>query len=226
MALTSNLVAYYKLDGNSNDSVGSNNGTDTSVTYSAGNGKIVQGAGLNGSSSKILLGSNVGAFTDASWAAWIKTTASGNNQVIADNVSGSGWTFRLLVSSAKAMFSLVNYGVGGGTNCVGATSINNGSWHHIVGTRSGGNYVIYVDGASDGTATGGTTTTTDMPLAFGCEYYGGTGFEFFNGAIDELGVWSRALTSGEVTSLYNAGAGLQYPFTTAPLGGTLSMMGV
>lgn len=36
MALDTNLVSYYKLDSNSNDSVGSNNGTDTSVSYVAG----------------------------------------------------------------------------------------------------------------------------------------------------------------------------------------------
>jgi hypothetical protein len=36
----------------------------------------------------------------------------------------------------------------------------------------------------------------------------------FDGMIDEIGVWSRALTSGEVTQLYNSGAGLQYPFTS------------
>lgn len=34
-----------------------------------------------------------------------------------------------------------------------------------------------------------------------------------NGDIDEIGIWSRIITSGEVTSLYNSGAGLAYPFT-------------
>jgi hypothetical protein len=33
------------------------------------------------------------------------------------------------------------------------------------------------------------------------------------GDIDEVGIWSRVLTSTEVTQLYNGGAGLQYPFT-------------
>lgn len=36
----------------------------------------------------------------------------------------------------------------------------------------------------------------------------------FDGLIDEVGIWSRAIDSTEVTSLYNGGAGLQYPFTT------------
>lgn len=52
MALTDNLISYYKLDSNSNDSVGTNNGTDTSVSYVAG--KIGNAASFNGSTSTIL----------------------------------------------------------------------------------------------------------------------------------------------------------------------------
>ncbi len=33
-----------------------------------------------------------------------------------------------------------------------------------------------------------------------------------DGIVDEVGLWSRALTIAEVTALYNAGAGLAYPF--------------
>src|SRR5262249_31508245 len=38
---------------------------------------------------------------------------------------------------------------------------------------------------------------------------------YFNGAIDEIGVWNRALTSTEITNLYNSGAGLAYPLTAS-----------
>lgn len=40
---------------------------------------------------------------------------------------------------------------------------------------------------------------------------------FFDGKIDEVGAWSRALTAADVTELYNAGAGKQYvaPTTTS-----------
>jgi len=36
----------------------------------------------------------------------------------------------------------------------------------------------------------------------------------FDGLIDEVGIWSRALNSTEVSELYNSGSGLAYPFTT------------
>ena len=33
-----------------------------------------------------------------------------------------------------------------------------------------------------------------------------------DGSVDELGLWNRVLTSGEMTNLWNGGAGLTYPF--------------
>jgi hypothetical protein len=42
----------------------------------------------------------------------------------------------------------------------------------------------------------------------------GDGAAQWQGSLDEIGIWSRALSATEVTSLYNAGvAGVQYPFT-------------
>lgn len=41
----------------------------------------------------------------------------------------------------------------------------------------------------------------------------------WDGLIDEVGLWGRALTSGERTTLYNAGAGLAYPFSGGAVAG-------
>ncbi len=54
--LDANLVAYWRMEGNSNDSKGSNNGTDSNITYSNANGRFGQGAAFNGTTSSILLG--------------------------------------------------------------------------------------------------------------------------------------------------------------------------
>ena len=43
--------------------------------------------------------------------------------------------------------------------------------------------------------------------------------------IDALYFWNRAITSGEVTQLYNGGAGLQYPFAGQSVS-RLMLMGV
>jgi len=35
---------------------------------------------------------------------------------------------------------------------------------------------------------------------------------YFTGSVDEVGLWNRLLTSGEVTDLWNGGVGLTTPF--------------
>ena len=37
----------------------------------------------------------------------------------------------------------------------------------------------------------------------------------YNGLIDEVGFWHKVLSQSEVTSLYNSGAGLAYPFSAS-----------
>jgi hypothetical protein len=50
-------------------------------------------------------------------------------------------------------------------------------------------------------------------------------FNWLNGSCDEFYYWSRALTSGETTRLYNSGYGLKYPFVDKkPANFTLSYM--
>ena len=41
-------------------------------------------------------------------------------------------------------------------------------------------------------------------------------YNVFDGIIDELGIWNRALSADEVVWLYSAGAGLAYPFPLPP----------
>src|SRR3569833_2108575 len=83
MSINTNLVSCWKLDGNSNDAVGSNNGTDSSVTYNSGNGKIVQGAGVTGSTSGITVARNATLeAAEFSASAWFKVTSDFSNFII------------------------------------------------------------------------------------------------------------------------------------------------
>jgi hypothetical protein len=44
----------------------------------------------------------------------------------------------------------------------------------------------------------------------------GSGAELFNGAVDEVGIWKRVLTPGEIAELYNNGNGNTFPFNNFP----------
>lgn len=207
MALKDNIVSYWKLDGNSNDSVASNNGTDTSVTYNVGNGKIIQGAGFSApSTSRIAItSSGLPTGTTFSMQAWWKGTTPVGDGIFGWGSSATTGARRLLlISGGNAYF-------GGQSSDLNSNfAINDGGWHHIVVTCNANAATIYVDGASKNTGTL-ALVATDQVTRFGVRT---DDSNYVTGAIDEVAVWSRALSATEVIQLYRAGAGFAYPFNT------------
>jgi hypothetical protein len=212
MALTDNLQSYWKLDGNSNDAVGSNNGSDTDITYSSGNGKINQGAGFNGSSSKIVL-ADIGNYTSAiTVQCWAKL-----NDVTSDlplvikpytSLDAPYVQWGLKTQSGSAYFQVA---IGGQIKNASGGTLSTGIWYHIVGTYDGTNLKVYVNGTAYTTAETGSLNTYSTNVEIGHYVPGST---FTNGSIDEVGIWNRALSTTEVGQLYNSGNGLAYPLST------------
>lgn len=211
--LSNNLTNYYKLDGNSNDAVGSNNGSDSGITYNAGNGIITQGAGLAGSTNRITLATQPFSGNTMSYSVWFKTSTAGRMQILGfgDSAQAKGLFLELYTDSKLATDWS---GVSGANSTM---TLNDGVWHHVVMSVSNGTCQMYLDGAKLGSPFGGGTLNIDTSgyngRYIGCRLYGDN-VTNWNGAIDELGIWSRALYPAEVAQLYNARAALSYPFTT------------
>lgn len=93
-------------------------------------------------------------------------------------------------------------------------------WHHLVVTHSGtgaGNTKIYKDGVSVSItepAPNAATSTNAFTAALAEYYANGGGTLAFNGSLDEVAVWSRALTAVEVANLYAAAIGTAGTFDT------------
>ncbi|HRH22475.1 MAG TPA: LamG domain-containing protein [Candidatus Paceibacterota bacterium] len=78
------------------------------------------------------------------------------------------------------------------------------TWHHVVGLYNGTSWVLYVDGvlvASAVKAVGAQSSSANA--AIGGAYISGTPGRFFPGKIDDVRVYSRALSDSEVQALYN-----------------------
>jgi len=217
--LLSQLVAYYKLDessGNAADSWGSNTLTNTSVTYSAG--KINNGSVFSGSSSYLTASAKVTPIGAKTVAFWMKTSDASTFQIMLANLGDGnteyGFTtytnnnigFEVTQASGTKVCSLVTTGV----------TVDDGSWHHYVftwdGTTDADKVIVYVDGVSNNTATANNTETVTPTANLRLGANPVTGGNEFTGSLDEVGIWSRALTSTEVTRLYNNDSGAQYPF--------------
>ena len=79
---------------------------------------------------------------------------------------------------------------------IGTTST--GSWYHVVVTRSGTASTFYLNGSSIDTGTDSQSyTSTAFQMSF-------TTYPF-NGLMDEVALWDSALTSSNVTAMYNSG---------------------
>lgn len=107
--------------------------------------------------------------------------------------------------------------------------IDDGNWHHIAFTwnYSAGRFNFYLDGSAVANVTNLNTSTT--------QYAGGTNKAVELGSekwalssllaqYDEWVTWSRELTSGEISDLYNSGNGV-YTTTTKTFGSTGNSMG-
>lgn len=208
---TSGIVGLWHLNGNSTDSSGNgNNGTDTNVTYSLANGKFGQGAGFNGTTSKIVLANTAAlrptsAFTIMAWA---KVLSSVNNTVFANAVWNSGdySGYQVFINNYKAGFSILpQNGTPTSKDQIGSTTLSNGIYHFICGVYNGTNMYLYVNGVSDATPLATTPPQYDTPTypTIGANYGGGGYGGFMNGAIDEVAFFPRALSASEIRKWFS-----------------------
>jgi trimeric autotransporter adhesin len=236
MALSDDIIAYWKLDessGNAADSKGSNTGTNTNVTYGAS--KINNGAVFNGTNAyltctRISALESVGAFTISGW---FKQTTIDQSRSFFTKGEGGG-------SNGIALFSNSN----GFLYLEPASSSNRGyidysaymsadTWTHVVvvfngsGTGNAGRLKIYFNGTERTLTYDGTIPTASASATANFELGRETaGNRFFwDGGMDEVGIWTRALSGSEVSELYNSGDGFAYPFTVPLVPSTIYLKG-
>lgn len=232
MALTDNLVSYWKLDeasGTRVDSHGSNDLTDNNTVLSA-TGVINSGADLELSNSEYLSISNasqagLGVTGDFSYSVWLKPEQlPATDMAIIDKTKWtggrSGYNFSLYKSGSDMFLQYLIYSSSGSltrgnTTNAFLTPSDVGNWVHLVVTVdiSVPTITIYKNGSSVAVTVVSTAATSigTNSVAFELGRYNGS--SYFDGMFDEAGFWNRAIGSSEVTELYNGGAGLAYPFT-------------
>lgn len=216
------LIGWWKLNGNANNSAGSVNGTTTGVTPAASqNG---QGAGAyqftTSAPSYILVPSDnlpkpTSAFTVTGWfyPTAISSTAV---QSLISTTNGGGWSMFVNPTSSSCASKIQFQAYVGGAYigaCSTATPANN-SWVFAAGVYDGPTVKLYINnGAAVSVSAPGSMTwpTNPVPLCIGGEPgTGATGCtesaKYFNGRIDDVRFYDRALSASEITQLYNGGA--------------------
>ena len=228
MSLTTNIVSYYKLDeasGDAADSVGSNTATNTSVTYAVG--KINNGAVFNGSAFySIADATSFKPTGNFSISFWIKTNTTSVGQIIqsySQNSNVAGWTINIEATNGKIrMTTGKNTGTTQGTDwqqVLSTNAFNSNNWIHCVCSYDGTNINIYKNGVLNNQVAWNINSAyaaTNYIRIGARKYNAGAEDIDFTGSLDEIGLWSRALSADEVSQLANSGRGNQYPFSAAP----------
>lgn len=225
MALIDNLVSYWKLDetsGNAADPQGSNTLTNNNtVTYVPA--VINNGADMELSSSQSLSitdGSQSGLDItgDLSVSMWIKPESITGDDALLTKFDSTGnqrsYAFTYFSTNFLAFLTSSN-----GTNAVQKSVaqtwvIGTTYYVSVVYDASAGSAEFYVDGSKIGsTQTGYHTSLHNGTAPFHLGALNVTATSFFDGVMDEVGIWDRTLSAAEISELYNGGAGLAYPFT-------------
>jgi hypothetical protein len=220
------LVAWYKLDQNAADSSG--NGHDgvmqggTFVPDRFGNAQSA--FSLDGQSSFISVtnsGSmNFDSASSYSLSVWIKTTSSLTAGIIGKGpVKGTlpGYSVGMNNGSAEVLISSVD-----NIDILSTTKINDNIWHLLtltVDSHNGNSDIfLYVDGVLD-TKTVSIGTFPDRgnasPFFIGKDR---TSTAFFAGSVDDIRVYSKALSGSDVINLFVSG-GWATPIDTTTTGG-------
>lgn len=221
MALTDSLLAYYSLSDTS-DATGNGNTLTNQNTCTFVSGLIADGASQGTSNTNKSLYRNtdfgIAATTAFTVSMWVKC----NNEI----GSGSWNLFTLGNTGASSATRRCLYDYNGGTrqirfmrtgfSYVAVTSnltMGTSNFYHIVYVYNGTTFTGYVNNSSVGTSSTATDSSTQSE-----SYRWNMGAhqltnEVASFLMDETGVWNRALTTDEISQLYNGGAGLAYPLT-------------
>jgi len=206
--ITSNLVAYYKLNNNLNDSVGQLNGrAEGNMIYT----KAVFWKGLLFANYPNLVELENSTLlknkTETTVSLWIRTQYSDKNAGIISANTGSTNKY-LIFLNANGTISLELNGV----EKISSKKINDGFFHLVSIVTTANSLSIYIDGSLD-TIFNMTIEPInyDSSLWFGNDQDrtngGWDANQQFYGVLDDIRFYHRALSSSDINELYQAGKG-------------------
>jgi hypothetical protein len=231
MALLDNLVSYWRLEessGTRGDAHGGNSLTDNNSVGSAA-GKLGSAAAFSSASNQYLShADNADLSTgdiDFTFAAWVYLTDKSDTRAVLGKYSGTQDEYTLYYFATDDRFV---FEVNGTTfveaNSLGAPALN--TWYHVVCWHDSVNNQLGIAvnaGSADTTAFSAGVNDSDGEFAVG-RMSGALG-HYWDGRIDALGFWKRVLTAQERSDLYNAGNGLEHPFSSGNRRLTLQGLG-
>lgn len=135
---------------------------------------------------------------------WVKPNNTSNKTVLnlgTDGSSGSYMGFLNVGAGQTVEYAMRQNFNGDWLGVTSVATVSSSTWSHVVITNDRTNLRIYINGALSNTQALGSygTYTAVFNLFVGKNLWG----DYFNGGIDDLQFYKRALSTGEIQSLYN-----------------------
>lgn len=195
------------LNGKLEDMAGAGlHGTMAGTT--ATTGKVGGARDFNGVSDRVVVpdASSLDIGQQLTVSVWIKTdTLGGRGRIVEKGGPNYPWEYGLFRTDSYIEF-IVWQPNGWNYNWVGGGALVPGQWHHVVGTyQNKAAMKLYVDGvlvSSSTTFTGTPPSPGTQTVKLGAREYSSGFVEFFDGSIDEVQIFDRALNASEVSAIY------------------------
>ncbi|MEK7133852.1 MAG: LamG domain-containing protein [Patescibacteria group bacterium] len=215
-SLLAGLLSYWKFDepsGDASDSSGNGKTLTNNASTTFVGGKINNAVDLERDSSQFFSRSNGGYYdnTAGTVSCWVNpesvTHASQSFPVASTLTNVGSGGFHLDISRISS--TLRSFFGAGNQAANGTTTLATSTWYMATFTWNTAGKTLYLNGMPEASNTNAETMTAgETTLYIGNDKFN----EYFDGMLDECGIWNRVLSPSEITTLYNSGSGLQYPF--------------
>jgi len=206
------LVAAYSFNQGSGLTATDSSGNGITGTLNGANwtptGHNGSALSFNGTSSFVDLGipallQTTGSMT---WAAWVYATANPPNdgQIISQSGSGGGWQLKATPDTGPITFGVKVTGSGGSQTYRYSKTVRAlNTWYHVAGVYNATPQTldIYVNGVLDNGTLRGTVPSAQVLQNVNVNIGRRSGGYYFNGTIDEVRVYNRALSAAEIQTI-------------------------
>jgi hypothetical protein len=196
------LMAWYPFNGNTNDESGNNHKTypigTTLTTDRFGNSN--KALSFNGTSD-YLVTDTTSSFVlkdSATMSVWINPTKAGDVIRIKSKSANDGFEIASSYVGQIDAWASIDLGLTDTSNSIGLNK-----WYHIVAVLKSKSLELYVNNVLVKNPTSVNTFSMSSPAFLMIGKHPLNSFSFFGGFIDDIRIYNRALSIGEIQSLYN-----------------------